>query len=421
MAKMEDLPFTLRLLTPAFAGSAPLGTRPVVYMKSGGPVHDSTPYHPVDPCGIRVPTLRGVLEFWHRSRFGNLGGAAVYERQAQVFGSAETGQGLSIRPTGHSDFRPRPLTYKSNIYGLTYLGYGPLQLLRVPDSRRRDGVNVATSYHQSGCHDAIPVDQGEPWFSFRARGTRAQIAELRRALALLHLFGGIGSRSRRGWGSVVVDVEGESAAAPGQAPEALRTWFAARLVKAMGDEQVAAWSDGGEPEFSAFGAQSRVLFTKVSHSHLDVLDEFFRQLKTVRSVMDRSAIAKDDVRIEKRDALQRNGGITDVPRRLAFGLPYHPQQRNGWSIDYLGRDPEGGRDAGEVTRRASPLLLKVLRLDGQRLVGVALFLRSRFFGDAKLRIGAKDKPKTHSFPGYEAIDTLLDNSGWTELAMPGRP
>ncbi len=418
MPARDELTFTLRLLTPAFAGSTPSGTRPVTYLKDGRPDTCSPPYYPVDPCGIRVPTLRGVLELWHRSRFGSLGGAEVYARQARVFGSAEAGQGLSIRPLGHSDFERRALSYRKNVNGLTYLGYGPLQLLRVSDSRNPQGVIIATSHNQSGCHDAIPVERGEPWFRYRAAGSPAQLAELRRALLLLHLFGGIGSRSRRGWGSVAVSLEKNPIEPAPRDPEALKTWFEARLAEALGGE-LAAWKGMAEPEFSAFSPWSRVLLTGVSYNHLDVLDEFCRQLKAVRAVMDGSPIAKTDAGIEKRDADRPAGAIRDVPRRLAFGLPYHPQHRGRWDIEYLGRSPASPGDAGEtVTRRASPLLLKVFPVDPTGFVGVALFLRSRFFGDPKMKVGAKGRPLTQPFPGYQAIDTMLDDSGWKPLAMP---
>src|SRR5262249_40849961 len=106
--------------------------------------------------------------------------------------------------------------------------------------------------------------------------------------------------------------------------------------------------------------------------------------------------------------------------RLAFGLPYHPQQqRDGWDIEYRGRPAAKGQDdSADAKRRASPLLLKVFRLAPRRYVGIALFLEASFFGDPGREIGTVGRPHTQPFPVYGAVSALLDGSGWTEVAFP---
>jgi CRISPR-associated protein Cmr1 len=431
MRATTEIEFEITLATPAFAGWVEDGKKCVDYLRKNRdtgayePTSKEVPYHPVDPCGIRIPSLRGILEFWHRSRLGHLVGPEVFASQRRVFGSADSGQGVLLRPVGKPEFRQGEVRYEAaeDREAVLYLGYGPLQLLRVARQGRPDGVTVATSYNRSHKREAIRAGPGHATrFRFAARGSAAQLDEVKRALTLLHLFGGIGARSRRGWGSVMVagiDLPPDSKAS------GLQEWFEQAAKGALGERPNRPGS-GALPSFTAFSAASRAFLTPVRDRYEEVFRDFHASFKRVRSFVlnkvDTARTAVKDHGYEVTDAKQVATAVTRVPLRIAFGMPYspqHPVQLPGrpWSIEYRGR--LAGSD--DVTRRASPLFLKVLRLAERSYVGVVLFLASSFFGDPNRQIGAEGGSATQPFPGYGAVTELLDgsvaSSGWTEISL----
>jgi CRISPR-associated protein Cmr1 len=414
------LDFELRFITPAFVGSMPAGEKTVRFLqrdRQSGQMVERTveaPYYPIDPSGIRIPSLRGVLEFWYRSLHGHCSSREVFARQESVFGSVRVGQGLRLRPLGMPHIKSGELRFSGDLrYPSVYLGYGPLQLLRVPHPQRPNGDEISTSYNRSQCRDAVLIEREPARFHFRAEGSPSQLVELQRSLTLLHLFGGLGSRSRRGWGSV--EVVADFLPAP-PIESSVPAWIATLLASA-GLEK--APEDAPAPRFSAFSPKSRIYVTEsLTDGYEAVLFKFHQHLKRVRSWPDRAATAVADHDSELADAQDGRGAVSRVPTRLAFGMPYQPRFRTAdLKIDYVGRVPGQRADDDLVTRRASPLLLKVHRLSRDRHVGIALFLESEFFGNPRVEIGAQGKPRTQPFPGYAAIHEFFDSKDWTAVDL----
>lgn len=410
--RAEVLDFGIRFFTPAFLGGAPQGKKSIAVIEGGHVDTKEVPYYPADPWGIRIPSLRGVLAFWYRSLLAGLDSKEIFNRQAKIFGSADIGQGLIFQPVGKSRFeRNQPLDDDAS--GLVYLGYGPLQLLKTPE----DPYTHASSYNGLQWRDAIlPDSEKDPQFRFRARGTTEQIEALRNSLRLLHLFGGLGARSRRGWGSVGVHANFLQSA---PSERAFPQWFGETLKSAL--------SAGATPlppsqdlRLSAFSRDTEIYYTATLPSYKEVLLKFFQCFQQVRFW--NTPIGKADVKCEKEDALRKpQDSIQNAPRRLAFGLPYqaksHPRAPKDWRIDYHGREPSAGES--QILRRSSPLLLKVLPVTPNRYIGIALFLRAEFFGEPGVEIGAKGKALTAAFPGYDAVEAFLKHSTWTKLNLPG--
>lgn len=425
---MQELRFELLLNSPAFATTVASGVsrEPVKYLKknrSGEFELKETrpPYYPVDPRGIRIPSLRGVLEFWFRALCGHLPSAEVHSRQAGLFGSMSTGQGVSLRPTGRPQFESGKLFFNregGNPFSFLYLGYGPLQLLTVPSERGQERENIVTSHHADQARDAIWVgNEPRSRFCFIARGRADQIQDLRKALTLLHLFGGVGSRSRRGWGSVEVKMKGLEPFS-GKADE-LAGEISKLLATVWSQEDLP--STNSLPMFSAFSQATKIYITKGNgySSYEHVLAEFYRHFQRVRSYRDQASLALDDHRLETNDFnLPPSTSITDVPKRLAFGMPFQPGHKNQWEMQYRGRPAAASGSGEDISRRASPLFLKVVRTGKNRFVGIALFLKSEFFGDPGLEVGAVGKDLTRPFPGYDAIDKFFASGDWQRVALP---
>lgn len=409
----------LRFNSPAFLGDVPAPEPKVLKVIKKGQVKTvEAPHYRIDSSALRVPALRGVLAFWHRAMFAGLTSSQLYERQARILGSASSGQGVSFiplraeLPAGELSFDTKP-----DMYRFLYMGYGPLQYVQFPGDRV-----AVTSFNDTACREALRVES-RPWCRLIARGTESQLRELDGVLLLLALFGGIGGRSRRGWGAVEV----EGSAVPSLAadtPEALARWYRAR-VEEVWEGHASPSSTGAPPRHSAFHRDSRLYVTPFRETWQDVMLLFHARFQETRLWRPRpGATATADHALEQADA-QSTGALKRAPDRLAFGLPYAPESRSGWRIEYV-PSPKGTTPSVNASgRRASPLILKIVRLASGKYAGVALFLGGQFFADSGLEIGAlierkpkKAKPGTAPVPSYRAIQEFLGDPNWHQVPLP---
>ena len=343
---MKSLDFTLRFVTPAFFAGA-----------SGAE-------------GFRVPSLRGVLRFWYRAKEGD-GGAdgyssALFERESRIFGSARHGQGIRLLETQRAAVEPEWVEPKGD---RRHLGFGPLA------PKPRKGLPAGSAV------------------SLRALGTEEQIAELRRCLVLLHCFGGLGGRSRRAWGSVEVTAEGLLPPSDGSFGQ----WLEKALARVWPADSTPPRERRSLPRHTAFSSHTRLAFLEVGGSAMTALDELADRYKQVTK--DPSLRALEE--IEGEDPSR-------AAPRVALGLPWKGKDDTRNYVTYSAT-PVRGRVEG-ISRRASPLLFKILPADedGHRIV--ALYLRSHFLpqGELVARPGGKVAP-----PGDQAIESLL--AGWTSI------
>ena len=154
---------------------------------------------------LRAPAIKGALRFWWRALNGALPTVELREKEGSLFGSTSAGQSkvkISIVASGLKrsiDPLPRhPVAVTSKgremrINILDYLCYGTYQWIKV------SGRNEFTKeYLQPGR------------FKLRIRvpeSIAGQEEEIKKALYLLANFGGLGSRSRNGFGSIFIDDE----------------------------------------------------------------------------------------------------------------------------------------------------------------------------------------------------------------------
>lgn len=348
---MKTLDFTLRLVTPAFLAGA-CGAE-----------------------GFRIPALRGVLRFWYRAKEGDSGeegyASRLFDRESGVFGSARDGQGVRFIPREEMKGRLESIRARGD---LRHLGFGPL----APDPRK--ALVAGTEVR------------------LRAVGTEEQLTELRRCLILLHCFGGLGGRSRRGWGSVEVEAEG---LLPPEAGEgSFSEWLGEALARVWPPGTMQPCEHRGLPRHSAFSRNTRLGLLEVGGSAMTALGDLAGRYKEV--AQDRSL----------RGVEEESGEGEELKRaapRVALGLPWSGKNEHGEHVEYSAR-PVGGR-AEAITRRASPLLFKVLpHPDGGHRI-VALYLKGQFLPEGEVHVerGGKVAP-----PGDGAIDTLL--AGWRKLS-----
>lgn len=417
---MARLDFALEVITPAFNNGARWGTRTIEEYdrQTRRNRTELVPYFPIDPLGIRIPSLRGVLQFWWRALNAHEAKETdcqdLLEKQGRWFGSTKTGQGLRIVALRNNDFQSGKVTYSTADRFASYLGYGPLQLLRT------ERGNIVTSYNKSAARDAILTSAGkEPIFSFRAFGDESQLAELRNALMALHLFGGIGARSRRGFGSLNVTIKDQADAFFRPAEGNILPWFQERCSQVLTIAQATT-----RPPYTALSAQDtriRILFSNEGRPFStpdDVLRDLFSLFGYNRIYKPPPEIEKElkkpccDRAQDDHDAslnTKKAGSLVqkDVPGRLAYGMPYASRAaRFGY---------RGVRGTEKITRRSSPLFLKVLKVGLNRYVGVAALLWSNYFRDSGFKIEADAGTISGRVepPGPEAILEFLNDPWFT--------
>lgn len=371
---MEHLDFELRLTTPAFLG--------------GGQGAD----------GFRIPALRGALRFWFRAKEGDSGDKAserLFERESEIFGSARHGQGLRLVPRGRMDVELEPPSMSND---LKYLAFGPFG----PVSKKAKKLKLTSRKR------AIPPGSS---FQLRACGREDQLDELRRCLLLLHLFGGLGGRSRRGWGSVEV-VGGDVVPA---SEGSFEDWLGRCFERVWPAPKEAAPGRTRLPRFTAFSAKTRVGSLEAGGRWRNALEKLSGIYKEVAG-RDPEASEEESLRTPDGEGEER----TAAPQ-VALGLPWKGKEttepRDRWA-EY-GIVPAEGEPENQdlAARRATPVLFKVSPSDsgGHRIV--ALYLEAQFLSRGRLaRNGDPIGP-----PSDRAIDRLFDHFttlGWPPAGNP---
>ncbi len=220
------------------------------------------------------------------------------------------------------------------------------------------------------------------------------------ALWLAAVFGGLGARTRRGFGGVVLGGQGLPVLRPDRLVEDLRAALGAirddycSLAAVGGRDQ-----SEGQPQFSCFAeGQYRVLAAKGlkwtdGYAVLDSLGRFLRLFRIQSGGTDLRERGRDyrdvispffgKIRSEPSATIRGN-----ALRNLALGLPYIIQSSSRRMTAIVeARTPAGGADSHRERerpvrrdRRASPVVLRPVRAGG-RWFAVALVFRADFLPD----------------------------------------
>lgn len=154
---------------------------------------------------LRVPSIKGVLRFWWRAlALGRLGSVTkVGEDESRIFGSARSDVGqakvhLRLKlPENVGQYKDPILKYENGEPvgpGARYLGYG---IVEAVPSRKR---NTRESQILRSCLK-YPFE-GKLNLLVRNGTSNDDVRSVASALIAMGLFGGLGSRSRKGYGSL---------------------------------------------------------------------------------------------------------------------------------------------------------------------------------------------------------------------------
>ncbi len=348
---------------------------------------------------LRLPSFKGGLRFWWRalawSRYG--GDLEKIKRQEDyLFGSTERGQSrvhmrLSVaeksriirkKESVFTDSHGRPVRL-----GARYLGYG---LMKAFSGRNGKAEQLVRGFLDAGLEFTV-------WL--RYHGCREELAQLQDALVALGIFGGMGARSRKGWGSIGLQrllVDGKEC------------WANPEDIDDLREKIGQMPSTSGLPEYTAFSGDARYLVLSGGNVALELLDRIGRELVQYRS-WGRNGKILNGIPSEQNfkgdhDLMKTRGPRSKHPRRIAFGLPHN-----------YGRDVQV-RPADHRDRRASPLFIHIHEI-GRTPVGVLSFLPARFLpkrtyvsvGESGYRVPISPERKLYR-PIHEFLDRLLNKN-----------
>ncbi|MEW6574701.1 MAG: type III-B CRISPR module RAMP protein Cmr1 [Bacillota bacterium] len=229
-----QLTLRLRLLTPAFLAGADQGV-----------------------AELRAPSIKGLLRFWWRATQAS--NSRMAEQEKSIFGSAgdEVKGGCSAFTLQISPSRPANAISKSpfpkngdtqyqvkghSLNILEYLAYGTYTY------QKSEHCNVFDrSYIKSG-----------QVFTLIIRLVRNDaLNAVVQALSAFYAFGGIGARSRNGFGSMVLEtVDGDSSLE--------------KLIQSTPPGVFKSFANGKHlPDFTAFSGQTRLFRTRTHHQTWD--------------------------------------------------------------------------------------------------------------------------------------------------------
>ena len=348
---------------------------------------------------LRLPSFKGVLRFWWRALAwprldGDLG--RIQRAEDALFGSSGGVQShLSMRlpafPEPKSGRPPETLKDPGGTVvgeGSRYLGYGVMEAFNSRGKNTRAGQLTR----------ACLLPPFEFTVRFRARSlSDDERSSLRDALFALGTLGGIGSKSRKGYGSLCLERLSMDGEEEWTAPQS-----AGDLAKSIGASLRTGASDDRLPEYTALSRSARhVVLSSGEREPLRVLDLVGRELIRFRSWGHRGKILGNEDserRFSDDHDMMKGGGAATHPRRVAFGLPHN-----------YGQDGQVGPSRPGLDRRASPLFIHIHQC-GESPVAVVSFLPARFLpeGRSEISVGGSKVPQRPEQELYQPIHEFLD-------------
>ena len=381
-----EIEATYRVVTPMFCGGA----------------------EPETNAELRLSSFKGVLRFWWRAlAWSRLGGdrGRIKQQEDSLFGSADGGQSsVSMRLVPGSEpgsvAAHEVLTVSQSGggpigEGARYLGYGVMEAF----ASRRKGTRAGELTRpclRSPFEFTVRMRVREGRKNERDHG--GQLASLEKALVCLGTHGGMGAKSRKGYGSLALRslcVDGE------------QRWRPPQTISELGDflADLRRNHDAADlPEYTALSVQTRqVLVPSVMNESMELLDFVGRELMRYRSWGHNGEIFREESEKNFRDDhdLMKSSSPNSHPRRIAFGLPHN-----------YGKRRVGPHDQ-QFDRRASPLFIHIHEC-GDTPIAVLSFLPARFLPKNRSAISVDGRqvaqmPETELYrPIHEFLDRVLD-------------
>ncbi len=375
-----EIEVTYRVVTPMFCGGS----------------------DPERGAELRLASFKGVLRFWWRALAwsrcaGDL--RKIREQEDKLFGNASEGQSRVLMRLARTyqelkDCEPGSVLKVSRGNqqtvgaGARYLGYGVMEAF---GSQKR---NTEAGQLTRGCLRA-PF---EFTVQLRCRDlSEMDLALLREALVALGTLGGMGAKSRKGYGSLVLKSLIASNDACWSVPKSMDGLKAA--IRHLRCDR----KTEGSPGYTAFSSGTRHILLSGGDKNplpLQLLDRVGREMVRYRS-WGRNGKLLGEIKAERRfkedHNLMKGGRPTKHPCRIAFGLPHNS------------REVKVGPFASGIDRRASPLFIHIHECGGMP-IAVVSFLPSQFLPQEKsaISVGGAKVQLAREEELYRPVNAFLD-------------
>ncbi len=355
-----------------------------------------------DPRGVpelRAASMRGALRFWFRALLGGVIGDsnldALRRAESAVFGSTNSASPVAVQ-VRHDRLSLQPFsriaawddrTRRYHNPGIAYLFFAARGTKSEPE---RNAIDAGSSF-ELVLNKRVGIG---------ASGDQA-LQQAYAALWLLTHFGGLGARSRRGAGNLqVAQVSGKipnSALPPLQVqadtPEKLQTELQDGLKKLKEMLEVnTSVSFSSTSTFDVLHPETCKMWVvdKTFDSWDQALDAIGKQMQRFRN---RRPPDYQNVK----DAVQGRP-LTQPVKRAAFGLPIVFYYRS------LG-GRKGTLEGERHSRRASPLIIRVIRLANGKYTLVLTFFRAQLLdSNEQLKLKRQGPPALVSPPDFSLIE-----------------
>jgi len=338
---------------------------------------------------LRLASFKGALRFWWRSlMWGEIRDVKkLHEREGKLFGSSEYGQSLIRMRFQKLDLKTQvsagQVFGKGRLPGAHYLGYGVMEAFTEKTGKK--AVQLV--------RPMIPGGIFTVELRFHPCTDKTSIKDVRRALILLGTIGGLGSKSRKGFGSLTLtklNLDGKDHPLDIDPADRLK-----ELIGTLSEQQ---------PDWSAWSQKARIVkILPDKKTAIELLDGIGREQLHYRS-WGRNGKVLDEDREENfkpdHDLFKRQSTSIKYPRRVAFGLPHNYGNGDNNAVIPASQD---------FDRRASPLFLHIHKLnDDSEPVGLVVFLPARFLPSNKLRVFGQEVSFQADTDFWTPIDGYLD-------------
>lgn len=352
-----------------------------------------------DEAELRIPSIKGALRFWWRALvYGRYNGdlEKIREEEGRLFGGVGKGEGQSsilirsCQPVTEVKKMKRGsvLPNAGKMPGVLYLAYGVIEAVKRRDVEQGERIR--------SCFE-VPLE-----FNIEFVSKNKINDSIIKAIKALGLLGGLGSRSRRGFGSLILtELRGSDG----------NEWTRPNNIKTFKDElrELLKGRYEGQAQYTAFSADTRIVVADEGDDPLQLLNKVGEAMQLYRSYGRKNG---DDHEVNRKPAEQNfcddhrwmleavKGKQPEAhPQRVVFGLPhnyYFSSTKCGVNVRAENHD-----------RRASPLLIHIHEFEPQKYAAILTIMKARFLpkGEKIMVAGGKNSGvKSH------ALDQQIDFS-----------
>lgn len=325
---------------------------------------------------LRETSIKGLIRFWWRAlAYAQYGDniSQLNDREAEVFGSTKHAASVMFLPSEHEPLivEDSPKLFESYM-GIKYLGYGLM----------------ARNAQQS-----IPYIKA-PWkFTIRLLSQKDFDPLLIDAFKILGLVGGMGRRSRRGFGSLsIVDIK-QQGKVLWQSPHTLTD-----LIRTLQEILPKPGNPHSLPPYTAFGSQTAIYVLGHGPNVYKLWDEVGTQFQMYRSFGRNGRVGSKPAERNfqnDHDLMQQalnHQPIQQAPRRSIFGLPQNYRFSSGGSVSVIPKGPPGDR-------RASPLIFHLHQLTSDEYIALASVFPAKFLPNEESKITIRANNQTNLVSG----------------------